>query len=193
MGRGHGGSRGGGAGGGVSMGRTEAGHSQALAKGVIGVEKEIRNRDIEYAFAFDDSGNVVYSEKGYKDHVNLDARQIKDRVVTHNHPDGWDSPGLSGADMRAVVQGDMKEFRAVTANKTFSIKRPEKGWGKAPGVVTRKYNDAVKKQVLSDREFLRGYKGDIAMARRRLDNTFYHRVTKTVATSFGWDYTYKTG
>lgn len=175
----------------VSLGATERGYSREFAKAVFAQEAAIKDYGVEHGIVFDEKGNVIAHEIGNQYQVGFNPRDIKGRVVTHNHPDGYDAHGLSGADLRAVVQGDMKELRAVTGSHVFSVKRPSGGWGKTAGAVTRKYNDVVKKQALADRKFIDSYKGDKKALGKKLDATFYHRVTKTVTKSFGWDYTYK--
>lgn len=175
----------------VALGATERGYTRDFAKAVFAQEAQIKDYKVEHGIVFDERGNVIAHEIGNEGSVGFNPRDVKNNVVTHNHPDGYDAHGLSGADLKAVVLGDMKELRAVSGSHVFSVKRPAKGWGKTAAAVTRKYNETVKKQALADRKFIDSYKGDKKSLGRKLDSTFYHRVTKTVTKSFGWDYTYK--
>ena len=178
-------------GGGVTLGATERGYTRDFAKNVFAAEASIKDYSVEHGIVFDERGNIISHDIGNENSVGFDPRVIRDRVVTHNHPDGWDAHGLSGADLKAVVQGNMKELRAVTSTHVFSVKRPAGGWSTSPGNVTRQYNAAVKNQLRADRAFITSYKGDKKALGKKLDSTFYHRVTKTVTKKLGWDYTYK--
>ncbi len=195
MGRGHGGSRGGGGASGFQGDATMRGMSAGLAKALTEREKLIRqNDDYEMGTVYDEHGNVVFNnDHGNTGSVYLGA-DYKDRIVTHSHPmHGVPNPfgqSLSGgknSDIDIAMRYDAKEFRAVTRNYTYTIKRPAQGWGNPDRMVKewKKVSLAVNRR---DNKFLESYKGDKAAENRRLGYTRAHRINKEFARKFGIEY-----
>ena len=194
MGRGHGNTHGS-----SSYSPTERGMSRSLQKAVLSKEESIRNNPSESLHVFDDQGNETYTARAnprtpYQ--VAYDTREIKDKVMTHNHPrslgkSGYYSVGnsFSPQDMIGAVHGDAREQRAVTPKYTFSMKRPASGWGATPLEVKARYTSVIRSINRKDKQYLSSYKGDRTQAAGRLSATYWHRVNKAVAKSFGWEYT----
>ena len=109
------------------------------------VENEIRNnKSFETAVAFSEEGNIIIDKRGKAFSVGFSKEELlkmKDTVMTHNHPRGWKyadgslgriGSSFSPEDIILAIKGDLAEIRAVTPLYTFSMKRPEKGWGATP-------------------------------------------------------------
>ena len=203
MGRGHGGT-------GSSTWRsggpsdtTMSGYSRTLAKAISGKEESIRNMPIEYGIIVDTKGNILSQNVGEAHQVQIKG-VWKDNIVTHNHPSGH---SFSNVDLFNAAINDAAEMRAVGRNYSYSIKRPEKGWG-VDGThhgkeVTRsgrvrdnasvrlmkgRYARAVDKVRTQRDAYIRNYKGDKDVARRRADAIFYHQVNRIFARQMGWNY-----
>lgn len=217
MGRGHGSSRGSGASkqvGDASM----RGMSQGLAKVLKEREEEIRTNDwFEAGTVYDEQGNVIFNnDHGKNGEVNL-GKDFENRIITHNHPLYGRSKGqaradqggsLSDTDMFLAARFNAKEIRAVTRNYTYSLRRPEKGWGidstnggyvwkAATGKwkdnsdvsrAKRVYKQAYKKVTEARDAYYFGYKGDRSAAWRRSSTVFWHQVNREFAKQMGWDY-----
>ena len=82
-------------------------------------EEEIRNKKIEYAVLIDKNLNV-YAYTGDKTNLKISDRDLKDAILTHNHPEitsfGEDDFSLLKANQ------DIKELRAVDSRYDYSIK-----------------------------------------------------------------------
>lgn len=197
MGRGHGNTHSGSS----SYSPTERGMSKIVAKAVLSKEASIRNNPMESMHTFDDKGMETYTAHSTPRNpyaVQYDVKQIKDKVVTHNHPrslgkTGYQSFGnsFSSQDIIGAVAGDAREMRAVTPKYTFSMKRPASGWGVSAQQVQTRYRSVVRNINQKDRQFLSNYKGNRNLAAARLNATYWHRVNKAVAKSFGFDYSKK--
>ena len=93
-------------------------------------EEQSRNLKKEQALITDLTGNEIFSKKGGKSQVSFYQEDLakmkgKDVVFTHNHPS---DSGFSPQDYSFAASNNIAEFRAVGANKTFTIRRPEGGW-----------------------------------------------------------------
>lgn len=113
--------------------------------------------------------------------------------MTHNHPRGWGYPekslarignSFSPADIYLAVTWDLAEMRAVTPNYTFSMKRPQSGWGMP--------YEKVKNIIESENKKLRK-----EFDKRIDDNTLtvsqasamhFHILWKRVSEKCGWNY-----
>ena len=105
------------------------------------LESKIRNRKTEKAYIVGNNGEVLgESVSGSRSRARLrvtDLMKAKDAIMTHNHPNAEMGGTLaaqiglpfSHTDLERAVEFDMKEIRAVTPNYTYSIRRPEGGWG----------------------------------------------------------------
>lgn len=101
------------------------------------VEKNIRNKDIEYLAAFDEKGNKLADiTSGLTDEVELSdglVTYLQDNdvsVITHNHPG---NSSLSYADISLASGMDIDEIRAVSKKYAYSLKPGEDGWPKIDG------------------------------------------------------------
>jgi hypothetical protein len=107
---------------------------------VIEIEKQIRPQRYESAVLFDESGNQVFFKDGAKDEVSFtyeELAKMKNGILTHNHPDGWDHPesnvrrggnSFSDDDMDLAAAGDLREIRAISPRYLHSMTRPVGGW-----------------------------------------------------------------
>lgn len=198
MGRGSGGGGGMSRGGGGNLGRTERGLSRTLAKNMVAAEYGIKNNPYETLVAFDENGNEVYRVKGQQYSVRYDGRKTVDKFVTHNHPRSLGKTGvasfgnsMSPDDLKGMVAWNQAGMRAVAPNRTYSMKRPKSGWGVSYNAFSKKLSSIQGQVTKADRAFLKSYKGDKTVATARLNATYWHRVNKKVAKTFGWEYTSK--
>lgn len=173
---------------------------QEITKKVVGIEDEIRkNKDFETAVVFDKYGNVIIDKRG--DHKSVaftddEILRMKDAVFTHNHPKGWgfgekdpqrNGNSFSGEDLDIAIRADLKEIRVVTPKYTFSMKRPEKGWG----VSSEDFKLAfVSENFKLQNEFLRKIKkGDMEI--QQAEATHFHILSKRLSEKFKWQYEQK--
>lgn len=205
MGRGHGGSRGGGGASGFQGDRTMSGYSAGLAKAMTAREEEIRGLQIEHLSIFDDNGNELFRNVGTGTHVQSSPEHEPNHIVTHNHPSTGRNKGqersdgggsLSKQDILGSIDTNAKEIRAVTKNRTYSLKRPKEGWvqggwkgDKFLGNNANNYRKAKETVDKRDKAYYKGYKGDRATAARRMSSTYWHRVNKEFASRMGYEYT----
>jgi len=92
-----------------------------LEKTIKGYENEIKMRSTEKAIVFDKNGKIVIEKEGTATSVKFDGvdiRLFRGNIYTHNHPGG---SSLSLSDWEAACIGNMKEMRATTIGKTFSL------------------------------------------------------------------------
>lgn len=116
---------------------TERGHSAQLARNITKLESQIRNLKDEQLHIFDSKGNKLKFIQGKGARVSFNLKDIpKDAIHTHNHPlslgkSGTEAIGhsFSRADISTAIKSNAKEMRAVTPTYTFSVKRPQGGWG----------------------------------------------------------------
>lgn len=184
--------------GGSNIGRTEKGMSPTLARNIVSAEYGIKNNPYETLIAFDENGNETYRVKGQQFSVRYNGYQTVDKFVTHNHPRSLGKTGIasfgnsmSPADLRGMVAYDQAGMRAVAPNRTYSMRRPKGGWGVSYSTFDKKLSSIQGSVTKADRQFLRTYKGDKSVAVARLNATYWHRVNKKVAKTFGWEYTSK--
>ncbi|MCM1286556.1 MAG: hypothetical protein NC213_10295 [Acetobacter sp.] len=109
----------------------------AYKKGIEAFDKDIQDKirrdesiisgnNYETALVYDKNGNRILTRKGVRDEVkfkNKDLPLLKNSVITHNHPSG---SCFSSQDIRMLKESGANEIRAVTRNKFYSIKAPEK-------------------------------------------------------------------
>jgi SPP1 gp7 family putative phage head morphogenesis protein len=99
---------------------------------------EMRTADdpVETAVLVDSDGDVIFSKVGQKAEVGFttrEAEQFPDQILTHNHPSGG---SLSLQDLVTASRTNLAEIRASGRGtmdgfvRTYSIKRPAKGWPK---------------------------------------------------------------
>lgn len=175
---------GGRAGGGAGMGSGSRGG--ALSRSVEKHEKGIRGNNFETLYAFDSNGNIVFQNTGDAHSVSYNGQgyKTKDAIVTHNHPSGG---SFSWQDVGGMVYYNQKEMRATGKEYTFSIKRPEKGWGVTPQQAVTRFKKAL---AISRRAYNKQKTGN-AESDRKLWISLTHKYNGNAAKSLGWDYSAK--
>jgi hypothetical protein len=155
------------------------------------------NKDFETGVVFDRDGNIVIDKRGEEKRVVFtqeEGLKMKDCVFTHNHPTGWSydensikriGNSFSKEDLITAIKCDLKEMRAVTPNYTFSLKRPEKGWGVSFVLFEEKFD--FMNEELSGDFYDRINNGTLTPM--QASATHYHILMKEFAKLYGWDYT----
>lgn len=183
-------------------GKTEEGYTNAMKKNILGTESSIRGKRDEEMHVFDSKGNKVVTFQGKGAQVRFDSDKVpEDAIITHNHPRSIGKTGIrsfgnsfSRADVLSAVTVNAKEMRAVTPTYTFSIRRPEKGWGSVDKI--RREYDKITREV--ERENLKyinkSSSRDRAYGRaERAEVTHYHEVMSRLSKKMGWKYSKKKG
>ena len=168
-----------------------------LDERITAIEDEIRmNADYETAVLFDKKGKILIDKRGEASRVGFSKAELdmmKDGVLTHNHPKGWSYPensvrrignSLSIEDFETAITGDLAEIRAVTPHYTFSMKRPEKGWGVTKERFVKEY-DKLENKLLKEN------KARIAKKTLTADQatvSHYHTLAQSIAKKYGWKY-----
>lgn len=174
--------------GGLARGETEAGYSAALSRSVLKAEGEIKNQTNETVVIFNDDGSVAFRKDGTRMGVTYDGRKSTDKVMTHNHP-GPDAP-FSSSDLRDAVKFNQKEVRAVSRNYTYSMKRPQGGWGSVkPDAVMRTYS-TIKRQVAKEWDSRISSASSGAGVRTEYFKSQIE-VQRRLAKKYGWSFSYK--
>lgn len=184
--------------------RSMKGYSAGLAKALTSRESEIRSLQRENLSIFDEQGNELFRNTGTRSHVRFDGRLSKDAIVTHNHPsmgtkgrirpDGGGS--LSKKDIMNAIDLNQREVRAVTATRTYSLKRPAEGWHKGGWVGDKFYENPRRSYRLAKQTVDRNYRDYLSRfsgeertkAHRRAFSVYWHQVNKEFARRQGYDY-----
>jgi hypothetical protein len=169
---------------------------QKLYNEIRKTEDEIRmNKKFETAVAFDTSGNIVLDKRGEASFVQLngtDMDRLKDTVFTHNHPRGWGYPekslgrignSFSSQDIYTAIKANVQEMRAVTPHYTFSMKRPESGWGDINSV--RNIIESENNKLSN--EMWKGINSGIFKP-ERASAIHFHILWKRVSKKMNWNY-----
>lgn len=194
-----------------------AGHSRGLDVALVKTEAKIRTMKTERIYAFDKNGKEIsHSTKGKATETALPSGyNYKDAILTHNHPGkglnnniaGRIGRAFSGVDIATTIVKNAAEMRAVTKNYTYSMKRPNGGWGVSTRQQAMQISDEIrrKRQTYYTREQGRiasvAYNGSIPdkskrrewvmQALDRADVTSTNRALREVAKKYGWNYTRK--
>lgn len=95
--------------------------SKIKDKSLAGIEKRIRPLKREQLYAFDEKKVLKEGYRGNATGVNFPPSllKLKNGVVTHNHPTGYEGFGgtFSPADIRALLRSDWKELRATASGQ----------------------------------------------------------------------------
>lgn len=174
-----------------------AGDNPALTAQVVEIENSLRkNKKFETAVVFNKKGDILIDKRGKATSVSFtseEVKKMKDAILTHNHPRGWGynekswgriGNSFSSADLMTAIGNDLAEIRAVTPNYTFSMKRPEKGWG----VSVEKFKSVYKR--LNDQIFAENNAAvnlDLVTP-EQASAVHYHVLSRAVAKEFGWIY-----
>ncbi len=163
-------------------------------------ENEIRmNAKFETSVGFDSNGNVILDKRGRSRSVRFtseECKMLKDAVVTHNHPGGWAYPensimrigsSFSPEDIAFTIGNDLSEFRAVTPNYTFVIKRPATGWGVSVSDINKSINELNRSITKENKLLIK--KGLITPEHASV--THWHKLNRELSQKYGWSYTKK--
>lgn len=122
---------------------------------------------------------------------------MRDCVLTHNYPLGWqyaaDDPRRAGAsfsaeDVELALDADVVELRAVTPRLRFSLKRPTAGW---PNSMDLLWNYAA-----TERHRATILRRDVevgALTQETATARLAHEVMLSLATMYGLQYFVEVG
>lgn len=173
------------------------GSNYDLTKAVSDVESNIRqNKSYETGVLFNKDGNIVIDKRGRSRSVQFTKDEcllMNDGIFTHNHPGAWGyaendimriGNSFSIQDIALAVGNNLVEMRAVTPNYTFSMKRPDGGWGISVEELMMLYNDENRNLRL---EFTRRInKGTLTIS--QASATHFHILWKRLSKKLGFDY-----
>ena len=173
------------------------GSNYELTKAVFDVESNIRqNKSHETGVLFNKDGNIVIDKRGGSRSVQFTKDEcllMNDGIFTHNHPGAWGysendimriGNSFSIQDIALAVGNNLAEMRAVTPNYTFSMKRPDGGWGISVEELMKLYNDENRNLRL---EFTRRINKD-TLTISQASATHFHILWKRLSKKLGFDY-----
>ena len=186
---------------------TEAGMSKALATAVRREESIAMPMGRERISVLDENGNVLGVNVGREGQVAApDGVNLKDKIITHNHPNAYARRNFGGetqlgvrvgttlspADITTTIRNDAKEIRAVTkGGYLYSLKRPATGWGVSETqarAAYRRYEAEYKRRMqglsVTSRE-------DFNRINSRYNMASQNYVLTQMAKEFGWKYTHR--
>lgn len=187
---------------------TEAGMSKPLIEAVKREEAINIPRDTERVVVLDENGRVLGASTGTKDEVESPDVNLKDTIITHNHPTAEArkmygdtlanrvGATLSPDDITSAIIGDAKEIRATTkGGYLYSLKRPAGGWQAAPREVLYLYRQYQKeyRAKFSKKQLQKIYNSnsDVPRFMSRFNVSSQHYAVKKLAARFGWKYAYR--
>lgn len=167
-------------GGGAGMG---SGQAKGLSRALRAMESAIRYNDFETMIALDDKGNILFNKKGGAHSVSYgtDGPKTANAIVTHNHPSG---ASFSPADIEGMVFFNQKEMRATGKEYTYSMKRPEKGWGVSSQTAEYVFKQAITK---AKRAYATEKTGN-PTNNRKLWLSLTDKYVGQAASKLGWNY-----
>lgn len=173
------------------------GSNYELTKAVSDVESNIRqNKSHETGVLFNKDGNIVIDKRGGSRSVQFTKDEcllMNDGIFTHNHLGAWGysendimriGNSFSIQDIALAVGNNLAEMRAVTPNYTFSMKRPDGGWGISVEELMKLYNDENRNLRL---EFTRRINKD-TLTISQASATHFHILWKRLSKKLGFDY-----
>ena len=181
---------------------TDRGLTEKQKRVIEPFEERRRNSKIEYGLTVDKDGNIVKFRRGGATTIWWGLRDIpKDGILTHVHPLSKEVVGygnfykrvgssFSGADIKTAIIGDLAEIRAVTPNYTFSMRRPNSGWGVKPGEFKSQYDATYKKNLDALKKYADAG-GDMKTIEERygrLNVLLDHWTMKELADKYGFIY-----
>lgn len=168
-----------------------------LHRKISNMEREIRmNKKLETGVVFDSKGNILVDKRGKAYNVSFtedECKRMKDCIMTHNHPRGWEYPenslgrignSFSPEDIYLAVNWNLAEMRAVTPNFTFIMKRPEQGWNiamKELQTIVRNENEKLRIEFGK-----RIDEGTLTVT--QANAVHYHILWKRISEKCGWSY-----
>ena len=172
------------------------GSNYELTKAVSDVESNIRqNKSHETGVLFNKDGNIVIDKRGGSRSVQFTKDEcllMNDGIFTHNHPGAWGysendimriGNSFSIQDIALAVGNNLAEMRAVTPNYTFSMKRPDGGWGISVEELMKLYNENRNLRL----EFTRRINKD-TLTISQASATHFHILWKRLSKKLGFDY-----
>ncbi len=162
-------------------------------------EMVIRNqRKQETIQAFDSTGRFITLKHGNSNSVQIDPsdfRKLKDSILTHNHPSGWNyskadprhfGNSFSPADIAVACRAQLKEIRVVTPTHRYRMQRPEAGWDKL--FFDKKIYPTYIKHVDEVKEDQKRMIVSGELSLQRAESSFFHEVWSRVSKDLGIDY-----
>lgn len=172
---------------------------EQLTRKVTDMENNIRmNKKFETGVVYDKDGNLILDKRGQAYNVYFTKEEcnlMKNAIFTHNHPRGWAADekrwahignSFSIDDIALAVFNDLAEIRAVTPLYTFSMKRPESGWGKFKDL--KSFRTSMNRQNKIIREELMKAVENEYITPEQAGIIHYHLLWKRVAKKQGWNY-----
>ena len=152
-------------------------------------KKGMKNEQLQI---LDDDGWVIKAYQGDAHSVAYNPKDVKGRVVTHNHPSQWGGT-FSEADVRGMKWG-AKEKRASAAEGVYSLKATRKAQPKAlsdaldkamPDIMRRmgQISTRISKWKIANPQRR-------ATINRRLQLSALHRWYQRNAGKYGFEYTF---
>ena len=163
---------------------------------VLKQEAAIRPQKFESAAVFDQAGRRTLFKDGTTSAVHFtDAEMalMKNAVLTHNHPGGWNYPAddvrrmgnsLGRADVSLAVEADLAAIRAVSPTADYTLARPEGGWGMTGKQAQAQMQGAFDEVRVEFNEAIRN--GEITYKQAEAYNN--HEALSRVAERNGWRY-----
>lgn len=181
-------------------GATEKGYSAKQARAILGREAEIRKNKNESLHFFNKEGEELKMVQGKGAQVRYRLDEVpKDAIITHNHPRALGKSGsaaighsFSVQDIMTAIKTNAQEIRAVTPTYTFSLKRPETGWGITAKQLQTQYKKVY--QPARAKAYVYMFKNKFTdESAARANVRLFHSVIRQVAKENGWDYSKKRG
>lgn len=163
--------------------------NKRLERRLAAAEDDLRRRsDVEElrAFALDGTELPRHTSK-LPDAVHISdevGARYQNAVVTHNHPN--EGVGLSHFDVRAAIDFDWDEIRAVDAKRqiyTYSLRRPMEGWGSRAA-----FDDVWRVAAQQVEDEFRQSIADGQMAPEDAAFDYLHETLKRVCDLLDWSY-----
>ena len=165
---------------------------------VLEMENRLRPQKFESLAIFDKDGNQILFKDGEQYEVAVtddELIKMKDQIVTHNHPRGWEfdasdprykGNSFSQEDLVLAAYADVAEIRAVSTAYRFSMKRPSQGWPSVQKIIEIVEQERDYVQNLGYARIAKAWSVD---ERDRFiseeESVFWHLVSKRVAKRIG--------
>jgi hypothetical protein len=173
---------------GVEYGPTTPLHATVEAR-VAAQEARLVDATVEHGRAYDAAGNLVCQALGTPDRLRFGCprRELRDRVVSHNHTNGT---SFSAADLAAARYYGLRELRVISRDATgqawlFRLQPPDSGWPRLTEDMAMVYLRAAERAA-QDRVLGRGVVA--VLAEVDWQNHYTHYRMEHVASHFGMRY-----
>ena len=168
-----------------------------VSTGIRQVEDTLRTqKDRETAIAYSADGRKLVEVDGDQFSLTFEDSQVpllKDSVLTHNHPDGWQFPeghprhkgnSFSESDIVLASMGDVAEVRAIAVGYRYSMTRPPGGWPDK-SLIREIVKEEKRVDIDNKKALFRAGKITVDEA----DSDHWHNVMTGVANLIGAQYT----